>query len=393
MSSLHPLPLPEGIEESYIDCTDSCGLVFHILSAGKDEERKKPLLLLTHGFPEIAYSWRKIMPALAARGYHVVAPDQRGYGRTTGWDTRPFDQVDLNQFTMTNLVRDLVCLVYALGYKEVHCHIGHDFGAVSSAMAPLMRPDMFKSCIQMSHPHHEPATPPFAVKASAGPIPDLKSVSARKPNMQEELARLDPPRKHYKWYNSTSSSAKDWSLPGQGLQEFLRGYFHLKSADWTGNDPKPLQAWTAEELAKMPGYYVMPAKSSMPETIANMMEDEDTRATLGWLSDDDLDVYVGEWQRTGFQGGLNWYRAQTSSSHIQEADMLLFAGKKIQVPCAFISGDKDWGAFQQLGALDGYEKSCTDFRGSTFIPHAGHWVQQEQSEKVVDVICTFLDGI
>lgn len=148
--SVAPLQLPEGVKSSYIDCTTSCGLVFHIISAGADTARQRPLILLTHGYPELAFSWRNIIPRLAAEGYYVVAPDQRGYGRTTGWDTQPFDQVDLNQFTLTNLVRDLVCLVYGLGYEKVHCIIGHDFGAVSSAMAPLMRPDMFQSCVQMS---------------------------------------------------------------------------------------------------------------------------------------------------------------------------------------------------------------------------------------------------
>ncbi|KAH0161159.1 alpha/beta-hydrolase, partial [Aureobasidium melanogenum] len=333
------------------------------------------------------------MPALAAQGYYVVAPDQRGYGRTTGWDTRPFQEVDLNQFTMTNLVRDLVCLVYALGYKEVHCHIGHDFGAVSSAMAPLMRPDMFKSCIQTSHPHHAPPTPPFEVEASAEPISNPGSGSSSKLDIQAELAKLEPPRKHYKWYNSTSSASKDWETAPQGLHEFLRGYFHVKSADWPHNDPKPLKEWSAAELEQMPHYYIMPKDCSMPETISDMMKSEDSSATKGWLPDSELAVYVKEWQRVGFQGGLNWYRAQISSSQIQKADMLLFAGKKIEVPCAFISGDKDWGNYQQPGALDGYKNSCSDFRGVTFIPHAGHWVQQEQAEKVIEAVCKFLDGL
>ncbi|KAI5257938.1 alpha/beta-hydrolase [Aureobasidium subglaciale] len=390
MTSLEPLPLPKGLEESYIDCTDSCGLVFHIVTAG---QKDKPLILLTHGFPEIAFSWRKIMPDLAARGYYIVAPDQRGYGRTTGWDTRSFDQVDLNQFTMTNLVRDLVCLVYALGHKEVHCHIGHDFGAVSSAMAPLMRPDMFKSCIQMSHPHHAPPTPCFDVEPSSGPIKDPGSSPSGKMDIQAELAKLDPPRKHYKWYNSTSNASTDWKTASQGLHEFLRGYFHLKSADWAGNNPKPLESWTAAELEKMPNYYIMPEECSMPDTVSNMMEGEDRSTSTKWLSDKELDVYVKEWQRVGFQGGLNWYRAQTSSSRIQKADVLLFAGKKIEVPCAFISGEKDWGNYQQPGALDGYKESCSDFRGITFIPHAGHWVQQEQAPQVVEAVCKFLDSL
>lgn len=393
MSSLPPLPLPEGVTESYIDCTSSCGLVFHVISAGGDASRSRPLILLTHGYPELAYSWRKIIPSLAAQGYYVVAPDQRGYGRTTGWDTRSFHEVDLNQFTMTNLVRDLVCLVYALGYEKVHCHIGHDFGAVSSAMAPLMRPDIFTSCIQMSHPHHAPPTPPFAVSPSFEPIAEPGKGTPPAFDVQAELAKLDPPRKHYKWYNSTAPAAEDWDEPPQGLHSFLRGYFHLKSADWPKNHPQPLKVWSAAELEQMPHYYILPKDSTMPDAVAANMADQDADATTSWLSDSDLAVYVQEWQRTGFQGGLNWYRAQTSSSKVHKADMLLFAGRKIEVPVAFISGEQDWGNYQQPGALDGYKKSCTDFRGVTMVSDAGHWVQQEQPEKVLEAVTKFLKGL
>jgi pimeloyl-ACP methyl ester carboxylesterase len=137
--SLPPLPLPSNITESHIASHD---LNYHILTAG---QHGKPLLLLLHGFPELAFSWRKIMPALANDGYYVVAYDQRGYGRTTGWDTRSFSSVDLNTFTFTRLVRDAIVLVNALGYKEVACVVGHDFGAVGASMCALMRPDLFKS--------------------------------------------------------------------------------------------------------------------------------------------------------------------------------------------------------------------------------------------------------
>lgn len=140
MTASYPaLPLPEGITESYVQSHD---LNYHVLSAG---QRKKPLILCLHGFPELAYSWRKIMPAIAAEGYHVVAYDQRGYGRTTGWDTGDFSSVDLNAFRFTLLVRDAVVLVNALGYKEVVCVLGHDFGAVAASMCAVMRPDFFKS--------------------------------------------------------------------------------------------------------------------------------------------------------------------------------------------------------------------------------------------------------
>lgn len=146
--SYPPLPLPSGITESYLPSHD---LTYHVLSAGQPT---KPLILCLHGFPELAYSWRKIMPSIADEGYHVVAYDQRGYGRTTGWDNRGFSSVDLNTFTFTRLVRDAVIFINALGYKEVACVIGHDFGAVGASMCALMRPDIFKSYVPPFNPHH-----------------------------------------------------------------------------------------------------------------------------------------------------------------------------------------------------------------------------------------------
>ncbi|KAI0886159.1 alpha/beta-hydrolase [Annulohypoxylon maeteangense] len=374
--ALPALPLPEGITSDFIDCSSSCGLDFHVLKAG---EPGNPLILFCHGFPELAYSWRKILPKIAAAGYYCVAPDQRGYGRTLGWPHhQPFGEVELNDFTMTNLVRDLVCLVYGLGYTTVSSIIGHDFGAVSSAMAALMRPDMFRSTVQMSHPHHPPPHP----------------TAPKKIDIQAELAKLDPPRKHYKWYNSSSHAAQDWDNPPQGLEKFLRGYFHLKSADWDKNDPRPLKKWDAKELEVMPEYYIMRDEHSMPGTVFSNMRDEDLSKTERWLSKEDLRVYCDEWARTGFQGALNWYRAQTASTPQSARDMLLFAGRKIEVPCAFISGEKDWGNYQQPGALEAYTDPSSVktfyFRGARFIEGAGHWVQQEQPDAVIKEILAFL---
>lgn len=145
--SLVHLPLRAGISESHVETDD---LTYHILEAGYDPDRPKPLVLLIHGFPELAFSWRKVMPGIAAAGYHVVAYDQRGYGRTTGWDTRPFHEVDLNTFSLTRLVTDALRLVNALGYMEVECVVGHDFGAVVSSMCALMREDVFKRWVSIT---------------------------------------------------------------------------------------------------------------------------------------------------------------------------------------------------------------------------------------------------
>jgi pimeloyl-ACP methyl ester carboxylesterase len=288
----------------------------------------------------------------------------------------------LNDYVFTNLVRDLVCLVYGLGYTEVFSIIGHDFGGVSSAMAALMRPDIFRSTIQLSHPHHAPPTPPLGDQSTKTKL-----------DIQAELAKLNPPRKHYKWYNSTPEAAQDWDSAPQGLEKFLRGYFHLKSADWEKNDPHPLKEWNAEALEVMPEYYIMQKDHSMPDTVAHNMDGEDYAKTERWLSRDALQVYCDEWKRTGFQGALNWYRAQTATTPQSARDLLLYAGRRIEVPCTFISGKQDWGNFQQPGAMEGYDDPKTVmpgcFRGSTLVDGAGHWVQQEQPEAVIQAILDF----
>ncbi|KAG9193861.1 microsomal epoxide hydrolase [Alternaria panax] len=380
-SHLPPLPLPDGITENYVLCPSN-GLTFHTLEAGYTPQRDKPLVVLCHGFPELAFSWRKVMVPIAKAGYHVVTFDQRGYGRTTGWDNSSFVNTNLSQFALTNVVRDVVTLVNALGYRQVKCIVGHDFGAVTASMCALMRPDFFKSVVMMSHPFKAPALLPFDIAHGGTHEP------APQPDIHAELAKLPVPRKHYKWYNSTSAAASDWLNPSQGLHAFLRGYLHVKSADWKENSPHALESWTAEEMAKVPNYYVMLLHKSMPDTIADMMVNQDSSATEPWMPDQDLAVYVQEWSRTGFQGGLNYYRITTDPALMR--DLQLFAGKKIECPSIFISGAKDWGNYQQPGAIEAYPESCSDFRGVRFIEDAGHWLQQEQPERVVEGILGFL---
>lgn len=389
-SSFPDLPLPSGITSNYISCP-STNLKFHYLEAGHAPENTKPLILLLHGYPELAFSWRKVIPYLSEAGYHVVAPDQRGYGRTTGWDNSPFDKTSLNQFTMTNLVKDMVVLVNALGYLEIECVVGHDFGAMVASMCSLMRPDIFKAVVTMSHPIKSLPAIPFNTAHKSDASGEGEGGGMTGKDIDSDLAQLKEPRKHYKWYNSTSSAANEWLHPSQGLKAFLRGYIHVKSADYEGNDPRPLKEWSAQELSKMPYYYIMPKSCNMPDTITSMMKNENATKTTRWLSDADLDIYVQEWSRTGFQGGLNWYRAQTDTEKAK--DVLLFAGKKIDVPSMFISGKQDWGNYQQPGALEGIGKACSDSRGIKFINGAGHWPQQEQHESVAGELLAFLSQL
>ncbi|KAI9812338.1 MAG: hypothetical protein M1827_004787 [Pycnora praestabilis] len=382
------LPLPTGITSSQLTSTEA-GLSYHILSAGHSGHFSPPLILLLHGFPEIAYSWRKVMLPMAKAGYRVVAFDQRGYGRTTGWDDSEYSKVDLRTFSMTTLVRDVVILVHALGYKTVKCIVGHDFGAVAASLCALTRPDFFENVVLMSHPFKGSPSLPSNIAHSAPP--PRANDREEEPDIHASLATLPEPRKHYKWYYSTPPAASEMLHPTSALQSFLRGYFHLKSGDWPGNDPHPLKEWSASELAKMPNYYIMPLHASMRDTVAKDMESAETVRldnTHHWLPDNDLAVYAQEYKRTGFQGGLNWYRVQTDPANTK--DMLMFAGAKITIPCLFISGTKDWGIYQEPGVVEKMKDVCTKFKGVRMIEGAGHWVQQERPESVVDEILRFL---
>nr|AJD23151.1 epoxide hydrolase [Onygena corvina] len=380
--ALPPLPLPPGITSRQVD-TAPRGISFHVLEAGRGADR--PLILLLHGFPELAFSWRKVMPLLALAGYYVVAPDQRGYGRTTGWDTRDFDNVDLRDFAVLNLVRDMVLLVHALGYKGVDCVVGHDFGAVTAGYCAIARPDFFRRVAFMSHPF----------VGAPGPRPAPSPGPGEEDAIHRELAALN--RKHYKWYYSTQRANADMSRPAQGLHAFLRGYFYLKSASWPRNKPNELEAWTALELAKMPDYYVMPLQATMPEAVAFHVaaaggEEGPTsvQASHAWLPDSELAVYVDEFSRTGFQGGLNWYRVATSSAPSLNRDLDVFAGKKIECPCLYIGGAKDWGTYQVPGAIGKLANNVSDDFCEVIVDDAGHWPAQEKPQEVVDALTAFI---
>jgi pimeloyl-ACP methyl ester carboxylesterase len=377
MTTLPPPPLPASIRSRYVD--DVNGLTMHVLEAGF-ETRGRPCLLLLHGFPELAFSWRKVMPALADAGYHVIAPDQRGYGRTTGWDAK-YDG-DLNSFRLLNLVRDTVGLVSAFGYAHVDAVVGHDFGSPVAAWCALVRPDVFRSVAMMSAPFGGPPSLPFNTA-------DTPARPRGGDPVHRELAALPRPRKHYQWYYSTREADADMTRAPQGVHDFLRAYYHHKSADWKDNKPYPLKSWSAEELAKLPTYYVMDLAKTMPETVAAEMPSREEIAANQWLPDRELTYYASEYQRTGFQGGLQWYRCGTSGAF--NAELQTWSGRTIDVPSCFISGRQDWGTCQRPGVFEAMQKTaCTSMIGSYLVDGAGHWVQQEQPIEVSRLLLAFL---
>src|ERR1700721_4011013 len=195
--SLPDIPLPSTIRSRFVEGIN--GLRLHVLEAGY-QTRDRPCVLLLHGFPELAYSWRKVMPALAEAGYYVVAADQRGYGRSTGWDA-DYDG-DLNSFRLPNLVRDALGLVSAFGYAHVDAVIGHDFGSSVAAGGALVRPDMFRSVALMSAPFAGPPPLPFGT-SDAPPRPKPEDPVHR------ELAALPRPPTPYHWYYSTREANAD----------------------------------------------------------------------------------------------------------------------------------------------------------------------------------------
>jgi pimeloyl-ACP methyl ester carboxylesterase len=373
-----PLPgtaLPPGISSRFIEGVN--GLRVHVLEAGHEQEGR-PLILLLHGFPELAYSWRKVMLPLAAAGFHVVAPDQRGYGRTTGWRA-DYDQ-DLRPFSMLNLVRDTLALVYALGRHHVSAVIGHDFGSPVAAWCALVRPDVFRACGMMSAPFAGPPSLPFAGMAV--------TTASNAGEIDHALANLDRPRKHYHWYYATPSANTDMQNCEEGVHAFLRAYFHHKSADWAGNKPFPLRLWSAEQLALMPAYYIMDRDKTMPETVAPFMPAPEAIAACRWMTENDLAIYAGEYQRTGFQGGLNWYRTRFDEG--LTAEHALFASRTIDVPAIFIAGQSDWGVYQVPGVLDRMQHQiCRQMLGCHLVEGAGHWVMQEQAGRVAELLVEF----
>ena len=372
------IALPRGIGSRVIDNVN--GIRMHVLEAG---QAQRPLVLLVHGFPELAYSWRKIMLPIAAAGYHVIAPDLRGYGRTGGTGVK-FDD-DLSPWRTVSEVTDMVALVSAFGYRSVAAVVGHDFGSPVAAWCSVVRPDVFRSVVLMSAPFAGPPAMPFntadAAQANAGvPVADT---------IYDDLAKLTPPRKHYQRYYSTREANDDMLHAPQGLHAFLRAYYHMKSADWKQNQPAPLKARTAGEWARMPRYYIMDLGKGMAETVAPEMPSAAEIAACKWLPDSELRVYSTEYGRTGFQGGLQSYRVGSSGRF--NGDLLTFSGRTIDQPSMFNAGKSDWGAYQNPGALERMQKTaCTRMVAAHFVDGAGHWVQQEQPERVSGLILDFL---
>src|SRR5882724_7591662 len=189
--------LPAGIRSRYIDNGNDVRM--HVLEAGF-EDGNRPCVVLLHGFPELAYTWRNQLLPLAGAGFHVVAPDLRGYGRSAVAPVR-FDD-DVLPYSLLSRVSDVLGLVRALGYRKVAAVVGHDWGGPTAAWCAVLRPDVFQSTVFLSTPFAGSAELPFDTANQSRAIkPEV--------DIEKKLAALPRPRKHYQWYSATRGANED----------------------------------------------------------------------------------------------------------------------------------------------------------------------------------------
>ena len=340
------------------------------------------------------------MVPLAEQGYFVVAPDQRGFGQTRlrryspsstttplsssgyGRDGKKikFDD-DLRPFASLNLAADIVSLVHVLGYTSVAGIVGHDFGSRIASYCALIRPDLFKSLVIMSAPFTGTPSPSET---------DLMTTKSALHLLNDQLALLDPPRKHYTMYYSTPEANADLSDPDR-LHTYLRTYFHVKSRDWEPNKGVRELEPTALSISAMPYYYIMPLSETMPNCLAPFAPTKDEIEKNEWLPEAELAVYVSQYAQTGFQGGLNWYRCLTDPKHWAQ-DTRIFHEKQVTIPAMFLSGSYDWAVYRFPGGINVMRtKTFLNMKDEDFVlvEGAGHWVQQEKPEVVVQNLLRF----
>ncbi len=290
------------------------------------EQGTGPLVLLLHGFPESWYSWRHQLPVLAAAGYRAVAVDVRGYGRSS----KP---AAVDAYRMLELVADNVAVVEALGGRPAVV-VGHDWGATIAAHSALLRPDVFRAVGLLSVPY----TPP------GGPRPT------------EIFARL-----------------------GGGEQEFYVSYFQEPGRAEREIEPD-VRGWLA-------GFYAALSGDTMPATGApdphfvspgGTLRDRFPDRRPAWLGERELDVYSGEFERTGLTGALNRYRALD----LDWKDLADRTGAPIPQPSLFLGGSLDASTTWLADAIDAFPTTLPGLHASHLLDGCGHWIQQERPEEV-----------
>ena len=304
------------------------GINMRIAEAGEG-----PLVLLLHGFPELWYSWRHQLPALAAAGYRAVAPDVRGYGGTDAPEA-------IDSYTMLDHVADAVGVLDALG-EESAVIVGHDWGAPIAWHGALLHPERFPAVAALSVPYTpRPPAPPTQL-----------------------MKRLFQDRFFYMLY------FQEPGLAEAELEADVRRSMRLMLYDASGDAPR--SAWQAQR----------------PKDAKLLDEMRDPERLPPWLTEADIDYYTAEFERTGFRGGLNRYRNMDrdweQSAHL--------AGATVQQPALFVAGERD-GVLRFTGT-DAMKASVPNLRNVVILPGCGHWTQQERPAEVNSALIEFLKAL
>ncbi|MBV8811912.1 MAG: alpha/beta hydrolase [Acidobacteriaceae bacterium] len=310
---------------------ESNGIRMQFLEAGDG-----PLVVLLHGFPALGFSWRHQIAAFADAGYHVIAPDQRGYGQTD----RP---APVESYTLCHLVGDVVGLVHALGERHAAV-IGHDWGSAVAWNCALLRPDIFEAVALLSVP--------YLAGLWDGPPPTA--------SMKQLLASG---QMLYQLYFQEPGQAD--SELAQDPRRSMLGLFVGASGGIAQE-----QRWR----------FLYPSSQSFLDTLPRVQE------VPHWLSAADLDFFVTEFTRTGFTGGLNWYRNMDRSREL----LAFLAGVRIVQPSTFIAGEEDVVVAMYRRDFDLLDQTMPGLTAKTLIPGAGHWVQQERPSEVNTYLLRFL---
>ena len=303
------------------------GIRMHIAEQGDG-----PLVLLCHGFPESWYSWRHQLPALAAEGYRAVAPDMRGYGQTD----RP-EAID--QYTQLHHVGEMVGLLDALA-EDTAVIVDHDWGAPVAWNAALLRPDRFRAVAALSVPY----TPRGGTRPT------------------EALARAAGGSFMYMLYFQAPGVAE------AELERDVRSTLRRVLVGISGDGP---------------GMRVIPKRSTFLEGLP------DPERLPAWLTEADVDFYTEEFRRTGFRGGLNWYRNLDRTWAL----MAPWRGARVTVPALFIAGERDGVIARTRGALDAMKETVPQLRKLVLLPGCGHWTQQVRPAEVNTELLAFVAGL
>lgn len=330
--------MSDGFEHGQVEAN---GISIHTVSIGDG-----PLVLFNHGFPESWYSWRHQLPAVAEAGFRAVAIDMRGYGQTT-------QPADIGAYTISHLVADNVALVQALGEQQAVV-VGHDWGAPVAWYTALMRPDMFRAVCAMSVPF------PGVI----GALPEGVTMNA----LMKMLAGEE--RDYYRLYFQEPGVAEA-DLEADVHRSVL-GFIYTISGDIVADGIHD-NGWD--------GFF------PYGETVTQQLHVPEQLPS--WLTSADVDFYVSELARTGFRGGLNYYR----NINAFPAQLAPFVGRTIDQPALYLGGELDMIAGNTPDALAAMSASVPGMRNLQMFAGAGHWLQQERPAGVNAALVDFLKGL